>query len=466
MGLHPDVKNKLISAENGYPDTRALLQPAGHPPERKDGSGRGARLFDEFTFIRAGPERVTMGDLYEAFLLRHIGAHRAGYHTTVAMFDDLARVPSQKHTTQSERDRKVVPYHEHSKLDAGGIMEPGQTRTMIERSRFAATRSLRPQMCEWIRQRLSTQLDRLGNCRLIMDYDAKGPWELTAHGARQLHSLAHPFGEADLQATFWARVMNDDDIYVDTIDGDIFLILLHFQRMCGSSGSGGRRLYYQWSVTKDNHTYIDMEKALEVIGGRLTPLTLACLMAGTDFIEKKNLTHRLGTPSMMDWAMENKNNKWFGTELWDVSYTLNDSTNVWPWPLSHPYCMRAHVLGGGADVTVRDTHSKSLREVQESMFKYVSKTAHKIPDADVEMVAWNLQYWLVNLLLVKARLEPFARSPSSSSSLSSLSRPSGGGGSPPPSSSLPRPSDGGPPPPSSPAKRMLLDPKRREYVHL
>jgi hypothetical protein len=421
---------------------------------------RGAQTTREVTLSTDALKFAMVGPHLEALA-------RGTAQVVVSMWDDATRVPAEKKKTQDSRvvaQKKAggpPPYPVGTYFTPGGVVVRGSggVPQLIELKRFAPSRHMRRLLCDSIVEDFSRDYaERIPEgCTYILDYDAKGPWMFTRNGARQMTEWAHPFGEADLMTVFWCRVMRGLQVYVKTVDSDIFIILLNYVNRHECVG-----VYYDWfrnDTTKPRapkviegkepkmppavpvegksvrrQGFVDMKAMCAVLGDRVFALTLASILCGTDFYEKTGLfkNRGIGDESVLSWALESSvycKNAATGGD-WDCSKAMRTQPNIWAYPLASPIVMRAFReeskgLGGrlpgdgkgSRDIKVdRCPGITQIATQIESIGRYAKKP--KAPLFTIEgaySLMWNLQYWMPDLNAVVAR---YVKPADSSSSLS------------------------------------------------
>jgi len=392
MGLVGEVKHAILERDE---KTNKVWK------EGKPEAISGAILIDSLTELRMIRNTTTFStefsgdDLFWAFFKPMVAHFQAGYSVVVSLWDDADRVPSQKSGEQKSRTllNKSEPYPANCTFNRYGILGLSMMHDAkkVDRDRLCASRGVRKALCLWylecLRERCHTLIPDGG--RFVLDFDSEGPWVLTRTVCTQIKYLRHPFGEADMMVPFWCRILRGMNVYVKTIDSDIFLILLQYHRRTG--GGEGRKIYYEWlrkkplsrqpkslaegeakaksrPVKKQKITgedeedtrkgkkntvkdgvmyalaftagYIDIGEMDIAIGNRLWPCMLAFILCGTDFHHKQTLIQGIGNDFIIDWALQ-PSNTFCSSKTWDLSPIVEGLTNVWPWVFASPVHMAA-----------------------------------------------------------------------------------------------------------------------------
>lgn len=446
MGLDGAMKEYILYVDG---KTKLIWKPG-----RPSGAG-GAFIKDELTAVRrwrglsSRKSNMTGREMFDVWIRPLLDAFNGGYHTCVSCWDDPARVPTQKHDEQSGRDSRTkhIAYSAGARIVDGGVLLKGQTTPeLVDRDRLACSRDLRTAMCRYFVGVLKNYALPAGK-RLIVDFEATGPWAFEA-GRKwvQLTKMRHPFGEADLMVPFWCRVYRESNIYVETIDSDVFMILLNYWDRHGSQhrrGDGARtNIAYDWDkstdpLDKENtkvYGYIDIAAMHTAMGDRLRVFLLACVLCGCDYLKKRDILHGVGSDRVFEWAMAHDNPFKETVRQWDFSGLLGSEPNEWKYPFISPVYMRIKValeesVRGAAhlvpDATVdasrakrvedlitktRETTISGLGRMLRDIRKFYDKATGRntsytytdLSDKTIGRLAWVLQYYNADVRLMTA----------------------------------------------------------------
>jgi hypothetical protein len=431
MGLKPAVKEEML---HGDTETRKAWR-SGMPPEEL----RDVRLVDELTHWLSmtidGKAIAFRGvDFWRAFWSRHRRSFEIGFRRIVVMLDDRTRVPSQKAAAQAKRKAassskpELELFTEAATIHDDGVrMRPGELPRPFTREQAFHSRPTRRRFYDYLLEKLKTATIPPG-CTFVMDFDARGPWLFESGGYTQLTGYAHDHGEADLMTLHWLRAMRHHNIYVDTIDSDVFLATLNYMHRCGEHN---RSVLFRWPRKVENPRcaevkdekkqakgraattvgFVDMEKARVAIGDRLWPFMLACVLCGTDFYEKKSLIFRVGDATILRWGLA-AGNEFKDRTQWDFSALVKGLKNLPRWELASPIHLRHYYdTGRGAtpaSATTVDAALKMVQLVRDSVLRFHDNTvrrkrgeeAAEISPAAARSLAWNLCYWTVDFRLM------------------------------------------------------------------
>jgi hypothetical protein len=454
-------------------------------------SGNLAVFTDDLTRIRKLHPRTKAGrsdffttsNFVRAILEPHLKAMSNGVNVVISAWDDPSRVPRQKSAEHKKRDARleskgekeaeedtresgaskveeeeddiepgavkvydsVLRYPPGTTMSHAGLLLPGaESHVHIDLQRLANTRHMRVVYLSYLRDYLIANHRTLipEGAAFVLDHFASGPILFTAHGYRVLTELRHPFGEADMMSVFWCRVLRHMDVYINTIDGDLCLLLLNYAR----HHEVPHNIWYRWEkhVTRPSKAknakdgvlkkkldgYVDIKEMLRVIGSRLFAFTVATILCKTDFHEKNSLIKGIGDESILKWGMRphapiTSMADATHESKWDFTGLLRRVENLWTYPLAStrvmPTYRRLTAETKGVHLTrvqieanekeLEATTVTAMRELERALVDLAQWTKSKpssirlhYAKLGAETLAFNLQYWLVDLSAVRWRL--------------------------------------------------------------
>lgn len=422
---------------------------------------------DDLTRLRKLHSRTRTGGLFtpqalvRAILAPHLKALEHNIILVVSAWDDPDRVPHQKLAEQKKRDASAtssiatgedggeskeiaVRYPPGTIMTHSGLLLPGaDTHVQIDLQRLASSRHMRRTYLEYLRDHLVAHHSVLfpDGAGFVLDHFASGPILFTKRGYQVLANLRHPFGEADMMSLFWCRVLRHMDLYINTIDGDLCLLLLNYAR----HHEVPNNIWYRWEkqVTKKSKAkhakegvikkkvdgYVDIKEMLAAIGSRLFTFTVGTVMCKTDFHAKSSLISGIGDPTVFAWCMQpHPPLSSLGDDShdckWDFSGLLRDVDNLWTYPLAStrvmPTYRRLSAETKGAHPTreqlllkeeaLDKTTAVLERELQRALVslqifsKKTGSSGLSYTRKGAQSLGYNLQYWLVDLSAIAYQL--------------------------------------------------------------
>lgn len=283
-----------------------------------------------------GPDAFTGAALAEAILAIVYRYWKTGASAVVLCIDINELVPKAKHGTQKKRDastrryakhpskgdgagsedvleEKKGPYPRGTKLHQRGYYHEGMSEPRpINRQRLCQSRHMRP----WLGVLLDSHLTYHSRgafpagCSLIIDSDPVGPVLYTGMGEAQILDMQHSFGEADLMIPMWARIFRDRDVYVDSGDGDVLILLMNYASRCILK----RKLVLKqtWKDPKTDkrlYGHVDVVYLVNAMSAPDSPMsvfsfTLGAILCGTDFHDKSSLLSYIGNLSILEYMLK------------------------------------------------------------------------------------------------------------------------------------------------------------------
>jgi hypothetical protein len=210
---------------------------------------------------------------------------------------------------QGERSEKMnqaeEPYPDTARLTTEGIILD-QKPQPFSLARVMGNRRVRHRMYEVFKDMMAAD-PRLSGCRITFDYSEEGPVFIDLGKPPVVRKdLQNNLGEADLGVVWWARRYRKHHVLVHSTDLDTLLILmLH--------GYGFRRsLYMQLpsSQARGGHCCVDitgLNSSLMYMGVSPVVVVMGMMMAGTDFVKKKELCPGGNDRKVLDFVV----NTWF-----------------------------------------------------------------------------------------------------------------------------------------------------------
>jgi hypothetical protein len=440
MGLAPEVKQQLLVKCKATARTWHAKVPTSHNLAVFSDDLTRARTLRPTPRCRPAPTYYfTPRQFVNAIMAPHLNTMKMGVTIVISAWDDATRVPHQKGAEQKKRDAPTAGstteskgrYPEGTTMNDLGLLLPGsEHHESIDLTRLVSTRSMRPVYIGFMRDHLSRNYAEIfpPGCAFVLDHFADGPILFTSKGFMCLENLRHPFGEADMMSLFWCRVLRHMDVYINTIDGDLCLLLLNYVDRHATPN----KIYYNWVKTETRQSkdkravdgelkvkcegYVDIKDMHAAIGPRLFAFTLACVMCKTDYHEKSSLIKGIGSDTVLGWGLkphpplESMGEGAQHAHKWDFTGLLKDVDNLWTYPLASPRVMphyraiSAETKGThptqeqltGADSTAV---TRELERALLSIRAYAEKKKGGVEytTRGAKSLGFNLQYWLVDL---------------------------------------------------------------------
>ncbi len=203
--------------------------------------------------------------------------------------DKKKYVPKEKERAQKKR--KSDPYPSGSSLSDNGILVNGQ-ECMINVQRMMQTRSLRESFFMALMTRLQ-QDERMSDFCIIADVQNDGaPFRMYQGQTTFMHAQNWHVGEDDIRMPMWAVFFGSThQILIQSCDRDLDVILALNHRKIPK--------YLVLDFEDGRHEAIhEMVEALEKEGWTVEMYAAAACLGGTDYVEKKTLTHGINVTTI------------------------------------------------------------------------------------------------------------------------------------------------------------------------
>jgi hypothetical protein len=229
-------------------------------------------------------------------------------HTVIICADNQLFVPNEKREEQKRRDdskQSSDPYPDSAEFCAQGIFIQGKL-DQIDIRRVMKNRSLRKKLWQfvlslWTNGGYSPPV----GCTFIFDHFASGAWVIDSKGSYQTKVPTHGFGEADLKVPYWvARYCSSgDDIAVHSTDSDLLPILVHACASLKGIIKSNIKLRY-WK-----RKWLDVVGVCDYVTTGMqmtsTQFITACVLCGSDYVDKGILFYRFGIDGLFDVFEQN-----------------------------------------------------------------------------------------------------------------------------------------------------------------
>jgi hypothetical protein len=245
-------------------------------------------------------------------------------HAYVIVADNKEGVPREKLEEQQKRSqsRNVEKYPSGSIFCDDGIrLRLGAGAVRFETQRLFSTRELRSQLWKYVLKRMRAEMWPDQKV-LVFDFESAGPHVIDSNRYAHRTDLQHNLGEADLSWPYYMWLFHTHPIVIHTIDTDVIPIAMCYLHQCDPSlrpqSVHWRRTQRRASVMVETTNalgekvkkrkynpnaanassqvqYLDLLLAFTELPRSLglTPLqtVLFCVMSGSDFVQKKWLSH-------------------------------------------------------------------------------------------------------------------------------------------------------------------------------
>jgi hypothetical protein len=248
----------------------------------------------------AGDTMFTGQELCEMLYRRVLKAMDRQHCTVyVALCDDPNGVPTQKARTQAKRSEKDAaknhPYPQGSVLSLEGIRGPYPDSVVkkLDITRLMRSRHLRKAMWKLMNDNIRSYNFPTGKV-FVFDFDITGPWIHSLAGPRHATELAHQHGEADISVLFYLWLFRGWHVEVRSTDTDGIPIILQYLKQTPLAQQPAN-VIWAYRQGKGLEMAVDMkaltDSALKKTKLNYKQFVLACLVAGTDFVEKAPLAY-------------------------------------------------------------------------------------------------------------------------------------------------------------------------------
>jgi hypothetical protein len=187
-------------------------------------------------------------------------------------------------------DAEVTP--SGIRLPSGEVLPMDAPRLMSSR-----TPGLRLKLYHFLREQMTND-DRLANVRILFDYDVNGPWLIHREVAVCLPQYRNSILEADNACFWWAQNNPNHHVFIHAGDTDYLAIALL------NSSRFHRPLVVQIrDDTRGNPICMEAHWARSLLvrqGVSEQEFVLACILNGTDFVDRSTFLHRIGPKPV--WA--------------------------------------------------------------------------------------------------------------------------------------------------------------------
>jgi hypothetical protein len=319
----------------------------------------------------------------------------------VLLTDHRQWVTPRKKATQAKRATHSDPYPEGSKLTANGISLPFENKAGlspekgIQVQRLMQTRFLREDLFKAIQTRIIKNAERLlfdEEKSIVLDLLHEPPIEITLEKVKEEEDEGNldiergvnikkreecywKIGEDDCAIPRWCIFYGQEyQCLVQTIDRDLDVILtLNHKKI---------KKYLVLDFEDGRYECIhENAEALEKEGWTLEMYAAACCLAGTDFVNKSDLTYFISVIS-----------------IFQAAFILSSTNRL----------KSVHLLEKDLELLLRmvytlklDPKSKKIMSVSEIRHKCSTKKKLDWPDPSgfgrgFESLQWNLFYWQLN----------------------------------------------------------------------
>lgn len=321
-------------------------------------------------------------------------------HVTIGLMCDVGSdVPKEKHALQKHRTRKssVVPYDVDGKsceITDEGLVIGSQDPVLLNMYSLMATRSVRPQLYAYFRQWIQQHQWR-NKFTLIFDADFPGlghqafSFDILPGVEPEEKVVDHSqTGEGEISALVWALRYRDTH-FVQLHSGDLDLLVLMIIH--------GHKFKYPIRSVLCGRYVADYVEILAVLATHhLTKddLVIGSMMLGTDFISKKELSHRAYSNSVFDavrtWRLLSSDppllrikncNRQHLSEVMTVANNMHKNDIRWA---------KAGKTAYVPDYPPPVMHSRILKQMQMGGCK---KYRVEISLLGLQQLYFNMQYW-------------------------------------------------------------------------